>query len=54
VQDNEYFRTKLGWVREMYAYSLATAVAGVPHRVEKRLVSSLIAQPPADDKLVRA
>jgi len=54
LQDNAYFRTKLGWVREMYAYSLATAVAGVPHRVEKRLDSTLIAQPPADDKLVRA
>jgi hypothetical protein len=54
TQDNDYFRTKLGWVREMYAYSLATVVAGVPHRVEKRLDSCLIAQPPADDKLVRS
>lgn len=37
----------------MYAYSLAAAVTGIPHNVQKRLESVLIAQPPADDQLVR-
>ena len=54
AQTNDHFRNKLGWVREMYAYSLAAVIEGVPHDVQKRLESVLIAQPPADDKLVRA
>eukprot|EP00959_Pyramimonas_sp_CCMP1952_P353225 7400485-Pyramimonas_sp.AAC.1 len=37
----------------MYAYSLAAAITNIPHKVEKRLDSVLIAQPPADDQLVR-
>lgn len=41
-------KKKLGWVREMYAYDLAAAVTGVPHRVEDPGQTSLIAQPPAD------
>ena len=47
-------KQKLGWVREMYAYDLAAAVAGVPHVVEDPKQTQLIAQPPADTEHGRA
>lgn len=53
LQTTDNHRNKLGWVREMYAYSLAAAITKVPHIVEPRYQSVLIAQPPADDYLVR-
>ncbi|KAL4442745.1 hypothetical protein ABPG77_006739 [Micractinium sp. CCAP 211/92] len=42
---------KLGWVREMYAFSIAAAVERVPLAVAGTPSSPLIAQLPADDSL---
>jgi len=54
IETTDNHRNKLGWVREMYAYSLAAAITKVPHIVEPRYQSVLIAQPPADDYLGKA
>ena len=47
-------KKKLGWVREMYAYDLAAALAGVPHDVEDPGETMMIAQPPADVTMGKA
>eukprot|EP00899_Mesostigma_viride_P018438 jgi/Mesvir1/26596/Mv09567-RA.1 len=44
-------RHKLGWVREMYAFSLGVAIARVPVEQQHRLQTILIAQPPADPSM---
>jgi len=54
IENTPQFKQTLGWVREMYAYSLAVAVENIPHRTETRGLSVLIAQPPADDSLGKA
>jgi hypothetical protein len=41
-------KEKLGWVREMYAFSVATALAGLRLDMQPPPGSPLIAQPPAD------
>jgi hypothetical protein len=48
IEDDPDAKKKLGWVREMYAYDLAAAVADVAHAVEEPGRTRLIAQPPAD------
>ena len=47
-------KERLGWVREMYAYSIAAAAVGVEHDVQEPRSTVLIAQPPADDGLGKA
>lgn len=47
-------KEKLGWVREMYAYSIAAAAVGVDHDVQDPKTTVLISQPPADDSLNQA
>ena len=41
-------KEKLGWVREMYAFSVATALVGIKLDMRPCPGSLLIAQPPAD------
>lgn len=47
-------KEKLGWVREMYAYSIAAAAVDVEHDVQDPKTTVLISQPPADDDLNQA
>ena len=44
-------REKLGWVREMYAYSIASAEAGLSHDLLVPPRNRLMVQPPADEAL---
>eukprot|EP00891_Asterochloris_glomerata_P007790 jgi/Astpho2/7790/fgenesh1_pm.00117_%23_7_t len=44
----------LGWVREMYGFSIATALQGIKLDLQLPPDSQLIAQPPADDGLGKA
>ena len=47
-------KEKLGWVREMYAFSVALALQGVKVDLAKPPLNPLIAQPPADATLGQA
>ena len=50
----EQLRKELGWVRDMYAYDLATLASGVKHTLAESPDSLLLAQPPADHELGNA
>ena len=54
IEKDEDAKKKLGWVREMYAYSIAAATSNVKHIVEEPRKTMLISQPPADDDLYEA
>ena len=54
IEKDEDAKKKLGWVREMYAYSIAAATSNVKHIVEEPRKTMLISQPPADDNLYGA
>lgn len=54
IESDKEAKDKLGWVREMYAYSVAAAAEGVDHEVQEPASTVLISQPPADDALRRA
>ena len=54
IEKDEDAKQKLGWVREMYAYSIAAATSNVKHIVEEPRKTMLISQPPADDNLYGA
>ena len=47
-------KEKLGWVREMYAFSTALALQGIKVELAKPPVNPLITQPPADANLGQA
>jgi len=44
----------LGWVREMYGYSIASAMAGVKYQMDPVPNNFLMVQPPADEALGKA
>lgn len=51
IEASEEHKKRLGWVREMYAYSLAASAAGITHHTARADQGSpLIAQPPSDPK----
>jgi len=54
IENDSEAKDKLGWVREMYAYSIAAAQAGIVHEVQEPGSTVLISQPPADDSAGRA
>jgi len=54
IEGNEEAKQKLGWVREMYAYSIAAAETGVAHDVQEPRSTLLISQPPNDEALSQA
>jgi len=54
IEDDPEHKRRLGWVREMYAYSLAAAMLDIPHETQEPKKTLLIAQPPADDDLGNA
>ena len=47
-------KEKLGWVREMYAFSVATALQDVKLDLAQPPANLLITQPPADETLGQA
>jgi len=47
-------KKKLGWVREMYAFSVALALQGIKVDLAKPPLNPLITQPPADATLGQA
>lgn len=47
-------KQKLGWVREMYAFSTALAIQGIKVDLAKPPDNKLIAQPPADASIGQA
>ncbi len=47
-------KEKLGWVREMYAFSVALALQGIKVDLAKPPLNPLITQPPADATLGQA
>eukprot|EP00793_Prasinoderma_coloniale_P004162 PRCOL_00006338-RA len=55
IEADKALKDALGWVREMYAYSLAAAAAGVKHHTKAANAGGmLIAQPPSDTKPYQA
>jgi hypothetical protein len=54
IEENEQAKDKLGWVREMYAFSLACALQGVKLQLDLPPQSTLMVQPPADHKMGEA
>ena len=54
IESDSEAKDKLGWVREMYAYSIAAAAEGIEHDVQEPDQTVLISQPPADDSLHKA
>eukprot|EP00898_Chlorokybus_atmophyticus_P004733 jgi/Chlat1/5260/Chrsp33S05015 len=54
IEANKHEADVLGWVREMYAYSVAAVMAGVEHDLPLVGHHSLMVQPPADSELHEA
>jgi len=52
-QDEEAVKV-LGWVREMYAFSIASARVGIKYDMPRVPLNPLMVQPPADDVLGKA
>lgn len=50
IEKNKAVKDNLGWVREMYAFSIAAALQKVPFELKPVQENQLIAQPPADTK----
>ena len=53
MQDKEAVDV-FGWVREMYAYSIASARIGIQYDMEAVPNNQLMVQPPADEELGKA
>lgn len=51
IEDDKETKDKLGWVREMYAWSIGAALQGVKFDLKLPPASTLISQPPADSVL---
>ena len=54
IEADKESKEKLGWVREMYAFSVAVALQGITVDLAKPPSNKLIAQPPADASLGEA
>lgn len=54
IEDDKETKDKLGWVREMYAWSIGAALQGVKFDLHLPPASKLISQPPADSHLGEA
>ena len=54
LEKDEEAKEAFGWVREMYAYSMAAALADVKHETPAPPASPLMVQPPADDEAGKA
>lgn len=54
LEKDDEAKTAFGWVREMYAYSMAAALAKVKHSTPFPPESPLMVQPPADAALGKA
>ena len=54
IEADSESKEKLGWVREMYAFSVALALQEIPVNLAKPPANLLITQPPADNTLGQA
>ena len=54
IEADDEARETLGWVREMYAYTIAATIVDRPHKLAPAAQSKLMVQPPADHKTFSA